>query len=177
MLRGASQCGAQSINRSIQVFSPDFSPDVSSWPKIMLALSDLGSGPEDSRSCGSLADSGADRNVLSFAMSVKHFSARTMIRWNSWRIIAEKCHFESCQIYNLQKLSDQGQSKHIITKKPKIGLMFQALEATLAPWEVSDLDRHLLSYCVSLEVTPSQQRTCISKGKDLSLIERQRYVR
>ena len=55
--------------------------------------------------------------------------------------------------------------------------MFQFLEITLAPWEVSDLDRHLLSYCVSLEVTPAEQRSCISKGKDMPLNDRQRYVR
>jgi hypothetical protein len=55
--------------------------------------------------------------------------------------------------------------------------MFQFLESTLAPWEVSDLDRHLLSYCVSLEVTPAEQRKCIGKGKDLPLSERQKYVR
>ena len=26
----------------------------------------------------------------------------------------------------------------------------------MAPWEISQLDRHMLSYCVSLETTPTQ---------------------
>ena len=55
--------------------------------------------------------------------------------------------------------------------------MFEALHVALAPWEVSDLDRHLLSYCVSLEVTRPAQQTCIVKGKDLDLAVREKFVK
>ena len=30
----------------------------------------------------------------------------------------------------------------------------------MAPWEISQLDRHMLSYCVSLENTPTAVRIC-----------------
>ena len=35
----------------------------------------------------------------------------------------------------------------------------------LAPWEISQLDRHMLSYCVSLENTPSQ--VCFVYAEDM----------
>eukprot|EP00961_Rhodomonas_salina_P281491 3803435-Rhodomonas_salina.2 len=47
----------------------------------------------------------------------------------------------------------------------------------MAPWEVSILDRHMLSYCVSLENTPTQQRGCIVRGKNLSVDDRKKFVR
>ena len=46
----------------------------------------------------------------------------------------------------------------------------------MAPWEVSELDRHLLSYCHSLENTPTQQRACIIRGKELDVPQRKRFV-
>lgn len=36
--------------------------------------------------------------------------------------------------------------------------------------------RHLLSYCYSLENTPTQQRACIVRGKGLEVPARKRYV-
>jgi hypothetical protein len=54
--------------------------------------------------------------------------------------------------------------------------MFQILHI-LADWQVSDLDRHLLSYCVNLHNTPSEQRGCITKGMDYEVPDRKKYVR
>lgn len=56
------------------------------------------------------------------------------------------------------------------------GVMFQILHI-LADWEVSRLDRHLLSYCMSLHNTPTEQRGCITKGLTFEVPERQKYVR
>jgi len=41
-----------------------------------------------------------------------------------------------------------------------VGAKFQMLSEgyPMAPWEISQLDRHMLSYCVSLETTPSAVR-------------------
>ena len=39
-------------------------------------------------------------------------------------------------------------------ERPQIEML--AVGYPLAPWEISNLDRHMLSYCVSLETTPTQ---------------------
>ena len=39
-------------------------------------------------------------------------------------------------------------------QRPQIEML--AVGYPLAPWEISNLDRHMLSYCVSLETTPTQ---------------------
>ena len=47
----------------------------------------------------------------------------------------------------------------------------------LAPWEISQLDRHMLSYCVSLENTPSQVCFVYAEGMFHVFEEQKRKTR
>lgn len=54
--------------------------------------------------------------------------------------------------------------------------MFDVMYHVLADWQVAQVDRHLLSYCVSLHNTHVDERECITQGMDYDVNERQKYV-
>ena len=54
--------------------------------------------------------------------------------------------------------------------------MFDVLYHVLADWQISQVDRHLLSYCVSLHNTHPDARECVTKGMEMDANERQKFV-